>query len=81
MKKLATLFFLTVLISTHVEANFNFALHTDAHPWAREDAKGTQQEIDNLIKILKGVNLEVFEPKDIDGLANWVKAHTDGGGN
>ena len=81
MKKLAILF-LTILISAQVEANFNFALHTDSHPWAREDPKGAQQEIDNLIKIIdKKVNLTAFEPKDIKGLADWVKAHTEGGGN
>ncbi len=81
MLKILSILFLTVLIATQVEANFNFALHTDSHPWGREDPKGAQQEIDNLIKILGGVNLEVFEPKDIKGLADWVKAHTEGGGN
>ena len=81
MKKL-TIFFFTVLIATQVEADFNFALHTDSHPWAREDPKGAQEEIDTLIKIIDGsVNLEAFEPKDIKGLAGWVKAHTEGGGN
>ncbi len=63
------------------EAGFDFALHTDSHPWAREDAKEAQKELDTLIQLLKGQNLTVFEPKDIEGLANWVKAHTDGGGN
>ena len=76
MKKLSVLF-LFVALST----GFDFALHTDSHPWAREDAKGAQKEIDDLIKILAGVNLEVFQPKEIDGLADWVKAHTEGGGN
>ncbi len=64
-----------------MHANYNFALHTDSHPWAREDPNGAQDEIDNLIKILANVNLETFEPKDIDGLAAWVAAHTEGGGN
>ena len=81
MKNLAILF-LTVLISTQVEANYNFALHTDSHPWAREDPKGAQAEIDALIKIIDNkVNLTAFEPKDIKGLADWVQAHTEGGGN
>ena len=72
-----------VLISSQVvEANHNFAVHTDSHPWAREDAKGAQEEIDTLIKKIDGVvNLEAFDPKDINGLANWVKNHTEGGGN
>jgi hypothetical protein len=70
------------LISTQVEANYNFAVHTDSHPWAREDPKGAQEEIDTLIKKIDGVvNLEAFDPKDIKGLASWVEAHTDGGGN
>ena len=81
MLKRLSILFIIVLSSAQVEADFNFALHTDSHPWAREDAKGAQKEIDNLIKILSGVNLEAFEPKDIDGLADWVEAHTDGGGN
>ena len=81
MKNLAILF-LTVLISTQVEANYNFALHTDSHPWAREDPKGAQAEIDALIKIIDNkVNLTAFDPKDIKGLADWVQAHTEGGGN
>ena len=81
MKKLAILF-LMVLISTQVEANYNFALHTDSHPWAREDPKGAQEEIDTVIKIIENkVNLTAFDPKDINGLADWVKAHTEGGGN
>ena len=81
MKNLAILF-LTVLISTQVEANYNFALHTDSHPWAREDPKGAQAEIDTLIKIIDNkVNLTAFDPKDIKGLADWVQAHTEGGGN
>ena len=81
MKKLVIVF-LTVLISTQVEANYNFALHTDSHPWAREDPKGAQAEIDTLIKIIDNkVNLTAFDPKDIKGLADWVKAHTEGGGN
>ena len=81
MKKLVIVF-LTVLISTQVEANYNFALHTDSHPWAREDPKGAQAEIDTIIKIIDNkVNLTAFEPKDIKGLADWVKAHTEGGGN
>ena len=81
MKRLS-IFFLMVLISTQVEANYNFAVHTDSHPWAREDPKGAQEEIDTLIKKIDGVvNLEAFDPKDIKGLASWVEAHTDGGGN
>ena len=81
MKNLAILF-LTVLISTQVEANYNFALHTDSHPWAREDPKGAQAEIDALIKIIDNkVNLTAFEHKDVKGLADWVQAHTEGGGN
>ena len=55
MKKL-TIFFFTVLIATQVEADFNFALHTDSHPWAREDPKGAQEEIDTLIKIIRPYN-------------------------
>lgn len=72
-----------VLIATQVvEANYNFAVHTDSHPWAREDPKGALEEIDTLIKEIDGVvNLEAFDPKDIDGLASWVEAHTEGGGN
>ena len=63
MKKLAILF-LTVLISTQVEANYNFALHTDSHPWAREDLKGAQEEIDTVIKIIENkVNLTAFGPQ------------------
>ena len=81
MKKLVIPVFLILLIAVQVEANYNFALHTDSHPWAREDAKGAQDEIDNLVKILSGVNLAVFEPKDIGALADWVEAHTEGGGN
>ena len=81
MKRFIILF-LMVLISTQVEANYNFAVHTDSHPWAREDPKGAQAEIDTLIKKIDGVvNLEAFDPKDINGLASWVEAHTDGGGN
>lgn len=81
MKRLS-IFFLMVLISTQVEANYNFAIHTDSHPWAREDPKGAQEEIDTLIKLIDNkVNLEAFDPKDINGLASWVEAHTDGGGN
>ena len=82
MLKRLSILCLTVLISTQVEANFDFALHTDSHPWGRVDPKGAQEEIDTLIKIIDGaVNLEAFDPKDIKGLANWVEAHTEGGGN
>ena len=82
MLKKLIIFFLIVLVSSQVEANYNFALHTDSHPWAREDPKGAQEEIDTLIKIIDNkVNLTAFEPKDIKGLASWVEAHTEGGGN
>ncbi|MDE0688588.1 MAG: hypothetical protein OXI61_10510 [Candidatus Poribacteria bacterium] len=81
LKKLSILVFV-VLVSGQVEANYNFALHTDSHPWAREDPKGAQEEIDALIKIIDNkVNLTAFDPKDINGLGEWVKAHTEGGGN
>lgn len=80
MKKLSILF-LTVLVATQVEASFNFALHMDAHPWSREDPKGTQDELDNLVDLLSDVNLETFEPNAIDALAAWVAANTEGGGN
>ncbi len=81
MKKLSILF-LIVLVSSQSEANYNFALHTDSHPWAREDPKGAQEEIDTLIKLIDNkVNLTAFDPKDIKGLADWVAAHTEGGGN
>ncbi len=82
MKILVTVVVISMVWSPAIiEGAFDVALHTDSHPWAREDAKGAQKEIDTLIELIKGQNLEVFEPKDIDGLANWVKAHTDGGGN
>lgn len=81
LKKLSILFF-AALMSSQADANYNFALHTDSHPWAREDLKGAQEEIDTLIKIIDGtVNLDAFDPKDIKGLADWVAAHTEGGGN
>ena len=82
MLKRLSILFLIVLVVSQAEANYNFALHTDSHPWAREDAKGAQEEIDTLIKNIENkVNLEVFDPKDIKGLADWVAAHTEGGGN
>ena len=81
LKKLSILF-LIVLVSSQAEANYNFGLHTDSHPWAREDPKGALAEIDTLIEEIEGVvNLEAFDPKDIKGLADWVAAHTEGGGN
>lgn len=76
IRKLSLLFLFVVLAT-----GFDFALHTDSHPWAREDAKGAQKEIDTLIKILDEQALEVFDPKDIDELAKWVEEHTEGGGN
>ena len=79
MKKLIIVF-LTVLISTQVEANYNFALHTDSHPWAREDLKGAQAEIDTLIKIIDNkVNLTAFEPKDIKGFSRLGQGTHRGG--
>lgn len=81
LRKLSILFFI-VLVVSQAEANYNFAVHTDSHPWAREDAKGAQEEIDTLIKKIENkINLEAFDPKDIKGLADWVAAHTEGGGN
>ena len=82
LKKLSILFLLVLISTQVVEANYNFAVHTDSHPWAREDAKGALKEIDTLIEKIDGVvNLEAFDPKDINGLASWVEAHTAGGGN
>ena len=81
LKKLSILFIILLVVS-QAEANYNFAVHTDSHPWAREDAKGAQEEIDTLIENIENkVNLEAFDPKDIKGLADWVAAHTEGGGN
>ncbi len=81
LKKLIILC-LIVLVSSQAEANYNFAIHTDSHPWAREDPKGAQAEIDTVIKLIDNkVNLTAFDPKDIKGLADWVAAHTEGGGN
>ena len=61
----------------------NFALHTDSHPWAREDPKGAQEEIDTLIKIIDNkVNLTAFDPKDINTDWQIGSRHTqEGGGN
>ena len=74
MKKLIILF-LVALVSSQVEANYNFAIHTDSHPWAREDPKGAQEEIDTVIKLIEDkVNLEAFEPKNIKGLADWGRS-------
>ena len=55
----------------------DFALHTDAHPWPKADA---DKEVTKLINAIKGqVDLEVFKPNQIKGLATWVKDHTKGG--
>ncbi len=82
LKKLSILFLFVLISIQAVEANYNFAVHTDSHPWAREDLKGALKEIDTLIEKIDGVvNLEAFDPKDIKGLADWVASHTEGGGN
>ena len=60
MKKLIILS-LIVLVSSQAGANYNFAVHTDSHPWAREDPKGAQAEIDTLIGLIEDkVNLNGF---------------------
>ena len=68
--------FLPLATVTILEAQ-DFALHTDAHPWPKADA---DKEVTKLINAIKGqVNLEVFKPNQIKGLATWVKDHTKGG--
>lgn len=65
-----------------IGADFDFAIHTDSHPWAQFNKADAEAEIAKFIQALNGkVNLEVFDAGQINQLADWVKTHTEGGGN
>ena len=74
-----TLMLIALFASSAIAASFNFAIHTDAHPWDKADA---EKEVDKFVQALDGkVNLEVFDADARKQLADWVEAHTAGGGN
>ncbi|HIA69177.1 TPA: hypothetical protein EYN98_24680 [Candidatus Poribacteria bacterium] len=71
------LLLLVLFVVVNIVEAYDFAIHTDAHPWPKADA---EKEIEKLVNAIKNkVNLEVFEPNQRDDLANWVKAHTKDG--
>ena len=77
--RLFTLILLAFFASSAIAMSSDFAIHTDAHPWDKADA---EKEVAKFVKALDGkVNLEVFDADARKQLADWVEAHTDGGGN
>ena len=61
------LLLLVLFVVVNIVEAYDFAIHTDAHPWPKADA---EKEIEKLVNAIKNkVNLEVFEPNQRDDLA------------
>lgn len=65
----------TILVMINVAMAVDVAICTAAHPWPKATA---DREIAVLGDAIKGsVNLQLFDANDLNGLADWVKNHTN----